>query len=140
MAEYPSKVVSFTAHADYTDTIFASHPNLIQAEVEAIESTIGVNPKTSTSPSSSDTWAPGTTFATINARLANIEKGLVGDSHTQYLKFTGGTLTGNLAFSGGAKITGLPTPSDSSDAATKSFVETYVGNVFIIEPFLLMGV
>ena len=36
----------------------------------------------------------------------------------------GDTMTGNLAMSGGAKVTGLPTPSASGDAAPKSYTDT----------------
>lgn len=128
-ASYPSSIVDFGPdHVDYVDTIYAAHPNAIQAEVAAIETTIGVSPTTSTSPSSSGSWVPGFAAPTIAARLANIEQGLVGDSHTQYIKTTGGSVTGNVTFSGGAKVTGLPSPSASTDAATKSYVDSAVGS------------
>lgn len=86
-ASYPSSVRVFTTKTNITDVIDASHPNFLQEEVVAIESTIGVNPSVSTSPSSSGTFnATSTTFASIAARLANIETGIVSDAHTQYIK------------------------------------------------------
>lgn len=42
---------------------------------------------------------------------------------------SGDTVTGNLTFSGSAKITGLPEPTVSSDAATKNYVDTVAGTV-----------
>ena len=124
LAYYPNQIVNFGADVvDFTDTVLAAHMNSLRAEVTQIESTIGIAPTTSTTPSSSGSWVPGGSFATLTARLANIEQGLVGDSHTQYLKRTGGTMTGTLTFSG-AGITGLPTPTNPSDAASKSYVDS----------------
>lgn len=40
----------------------------------------------------------------------------------------GDTMTGSLTFTGGAKVTGLPTPSASSDAAPKSYVDGRVAD------------
>lgn len=143
MASYPASIVNFgAALVDYVDVIRASHVNNLQSEVVAIETTVGTTPTVATSPSSSGTWSPGTSFATVSARLANIEQGIVGDSHTQYVKLSGSTITGNLTFSGGAKITGLPTPSASSDAATKSYVDSAISttnDAGYASLFLLIG-
>jgi hypothetical protein len=90
MASYPTSVVVFSTHANITEIIDASHPNNIQDEVTAIEATLGVEPRLSTTPSSSGTFtSTATTFATVNARLANIETGVVADTHTQYLRKAG---------------------------------------------------
>lgn len=76
-AHYPASIVNFGAdHADYTDVIYAAHPNAIQAEVVALETTLGVSPTVSTNPAPTGTWTPGVTFSTISARLANIEQGV----------------------------------------------------------------
>jgi len=45
----------------------------------------------------------------------------------QYLNRTTGTLLGNLA-AGGFKITGLGTPTNTADAATKAYVDTVAGS------------
>lgn len=42
------------------------------------------------------------------------------------LQLTGGTMTGNIAMSGGATVTGLPAPILDSDAATKLYVDNLV--------------
>lgn len=90
MASYPTSVVVFTTHQNITEIIDASHPNNIQDEVTAIEATLGVEPRLSTTPSPSGTFtSTATTFATVNARLANIETGVVADTHTQYIRKSG---------------------------------------------------
>lgn len=85
MATYPDNLVSFTTKADNVDAILASHPNLIQSEVVAIEQTIGTSPVISVlsasriSGASSFNAAPSsTTFSTVKDRLANVERGLMG--------------------------------------------------------------
>lgn len=91
MAFYPNQVAVFTTKVNNTDTVDASHPNSIQSEVVATQSILGENPHISTTPSSSGTFTSvSTTFATLNARLENIETGIVADTHTQYLKKSGG--------------------------------------------------
>lgn len=91
-ASYPGTVQSFTTKVDGTDVIYAAHPNLLQEEVVAIENTLGVNPMLSTSNLSSGTYSnTATTYANVSARLANIEQGIVADTHTQYMKLAGGS-------------------------------------------------
>lgn len=125
-AVYPGGIQTFTVHVNNTEIIDASHPNLLQYEVTALETTLGTNPALSTSNASTATYDNnGTLFSSVNARLANIEKGIVGDTHTQYLKKTGGTVTGTITMSG-ATITGVPAPSGSSDAVNKSYVDVAV--------------
>lgn len=90
-AQYPTSVKSFTVKKDFVDTVDASDPNSVQDEVIAIEQTLGVTPHVSTAPSPTGTWNPASTsFASVAARLANIEQGIVGDTHTQYAHLKGG--------------------------------------------------
>jgi hypothetical protein len=92
MASYPSQVATFPTHVNITEIIDASHPNNIQGEVVAIESTLGVDPTTSTTPSPSGTFnGTSTTFSSLKARIDNIETGVVSDAHTQYIRKTGDT-------------------------------------------------
>jgi len=90
-AVYPSGVKSFQSKTDFTDIILAEHVNAIQEEITAIEASVGVSPNVSGGyvGAFDDTTV---TFATLSARIANIEKGIKGDVHNQYLKFTGGTI------------------------------------------------
>jgi hypothetical protein len=91
MAVYPSGVKSFQNKTDFTDIILAEHINAIQDEVTATQAIVGVSPNVS--GGYVGTFDDATvTFSTLSARIANIEKGIKGDVHTQYLKFTGGTL------------------------------------------------
>ena len=98
-ASYPSSVRSFSTKRNTLDIVDASDPNSLQEEVVAIESTLGVNPNISTSPSSGGSFAnTATTFSSVSARLANIETGIVSDAHTQYIKRTGNeTLTNAIS-------------------------------------------
>ncbi len=88
-AVYPGSIRNFTTKANTVDTIDASHPNLIQEEVTAIESVLGINPNLSTTGSGAYTNV-ATSWGTVSSRLANIENGITGDVHTQYLKLSGG--------------------------------------------------
>ena len=94
VASYPSSVRVFTTKVNITEIIDASHPNEIQEEVVAIQTALGTVPATSTTPSSTGTFiATSTAFANLTARLANIETGIVADTHTQYIKRVNGTVT-----------------------------------------------
>jgi hypothetical protein len=97
-ASYPSSIRSFSTKRNTLDIVDAADPNSIQEEVIAIESILGVNPQTSTAPSSSGTFATtSTTYANLNARLANIETGIVSDSHSQYVRRTGNEVITNAS-------------------------------------------
>jgi hypothetical protein len=86
-ASYPSSLKTFTTHVNLNDTIDSSHVNALQDEVSAVESILGTTPSLSTTPNAGGTFnATATTFSTVGARLANIETGVVADSHTQYVK------------------------------------------------------
>ena len=88
-ASYPSSVRVFTTKQNVVDTVDASHPNSLQEEIVAVESTLGLNPGTSTTPNPSDTFnGASNAFATVSARIANVETGVVADSHTQYVRKT----------------------------------------------------
>jgi phage-related tail fiber protein len=54
---------------------------------------------------------------------------LSGYGITDGLSNAGGTMTGNLTLSGGATVTGLPTPNASGDATNKSYVDAAVAAV-----------
>ena len=88
-ASYPSSIRVFTTKTNVTDVVDASHPNSVQEEVVAIQSTLGASPQVSTAPSPSGTFtATSTSFSSLAARLANIETGVVSDAHSQYILLT----------------------------------------------------
>ncbi len=91
MAVYPEGVKSFTNKEDFTDLVLAEHINSLQNEVTAIQAAIGTLPYVTGGYVGSFDEAT-VTFATLKARIANIEKGIKGDVHTQYFKYTGGTI------------------------------------------------
>jgi hypothetical protein len=89
VATYPSQIKTFVNKSNVVDLIDASHPNLLQDEVSAIQTVIGTTPARSTTPSSSGTFiATQTDFDNVKLRLANIETGIVADTHSQYIKKT----------------------------------------------------
>lgn len=89
MATYPSQIKTFVNKSNVVDLIDASHPNLLQEEVSAIQTVIGTTPARSTTPSPSGTFiSTQTDFDNVKSRLANIETGIVADTHSQYIKKT----------------------------------------------------
>lgn len=85
MATYPDNLVSFTTKVDNVDAVLASHPNLIQGEVVAIEQTIGTSPTISAlsinriaGTGSFNPTPISTTFSTVKERISNVERGLMG--------------------------------------------------------------
>ena len=80
-ASYPSSVKVFPTHVNVTEVIDASHPNIIQAEVSAIESAVGTTPSLATAATASGWANTATDYGTVTGRLANIESGVVADAH-----------------------------------------------------------
>jgi hypothetical protein len=88
-ASYPQGVKSFSTKVDFTDLVLAEHVNTLQDEVRALQATIGTDPQVSsgwvgTLDKTTQTWG------SLKARIANLEYGVVNDSHTQYIHNTGG--------------------------------------------------
>lgn len=85
---YPSSVKSFgTDRIDGTDVVIASDVNSAYAEIVSIETTLGVNPLTTGFGGSYST--PGS-FASVTARIANIEAGL-NTAYTDRVSKAGGS-------------------------------------------------
>jgi hypothetical protein len=115
-ASYPTSIRVFTTKTNVTDVIDASHPNSVQEEVVAIQSTLGASPQVSTAPSPSGTFtATSTSFASVNARLGNIETGVVADSHSQYIRKAGDT--GNVITPASGSTKGLVIKANASQSA-----------------------
>ena len=112
-ASYPSALRSFSTKRNTLDIVDAADPNSIQEEVIAIESILGVNPNISTAPLSSGTFVTtSTAYTNLTSRLANIETGIVSDSHTQYIRRTGNeTITNATASNVGFSVKGAVSQS-----------------------------
>lgn len=116
-ASYPSSIAGFLDKVNIVDIIDASHPNSIQSEVIAIESTLGTEPNRSTTPSPTGTFnGASNLFSTVGLRLNNIEVGVVSDAHTQYLRKAGDTT--NVITIGAATTKGLIIKGAASQSAT----------------------
>jgi hypothetical protein len=90
-AVFPEGVKSFTNKEDFTDLVLAEHINSLQNEVTAIQATIGTLPQVTSGYVGAFDEAT-VSFSTLKARIQNIERGIKGDVHTQYFKYTGGTI------------------------------------------------
>lgn len=65
-----------------------------------------------------------TAINTINDAFTNLP-----DANTlgQYLKKTGGTMTGNITMSSGSTVTGLPDPEENADAVSFGYLKRRYG-------------
>jgi hypothetical protein len=123
-ASYPSSVRPFTTKTNILSVIDAADPNTLQEEVVAIETTLGINPALSTSVVSTDTFlGTSSQYSTVALRLANIERGIVGDSHTQYVKKAGADTIVNVA----ANSIGLTVRGAASQSANLMEWKTSAG-------------
>lgn len=102
-ATYPTSVRVLTNKIDLTDVIIASDVNNAYEEITAIENTLGAGILSSTW---TGTFSQVTTSASVNARLINIERGILGDTHTQYVKKTGDSITLSNPAANGLVVTG----------------------------------
>jgi hypothetical protein len=112
-ASYPTNLRAFSTKRNTLDIVDAADPNSLQEEVIAIENILGVNPNISTAPVSSGTFVTtSTAYSNLTARLANIETGIVSDSHTQYIRRTGNeTITNATASNVALTIKGAASQS-----------------------------
>ncbi len=108
VASYPGSVRVFDTKFNITDTVDASHPNSLQEEVVATQSILGTNPHVSTAANPTTAFnASSVTYGSVSARLANIENGVVADSHTQYLRKTADGANSNRIDTGSSVNRGI---------------------------------
>lgn len=124
-AVFPGAVRSFTTKVNNIDIVDAAHPNVLQEEVVAIESVFGVNPQISPAPVAAGWVSTGNSWETVSARLNNIEKGIVADSHTQYVNRSGGSVITTSA----ADVKGLVVKGSSGQSANLQEWQTSDGTV-----------
>jgi hypothetical protein len=96
-AYFPARVRPFIAKVDLQDTIAADHINALQEEVRAIEVALNgtIDEENGMLTSTyTGTFATTNTWDSLDARLTNIEAGLVnGLAVSPYLKKTGDSMT-----------------------------------------------
>ena len=124
-ASYPGSVRTFTPKVNIVDLIQAADPNSLFEEVTAIESVIGTSPSIATAAVASGWTNTATDYTTISGRIANIEKGIVADTHTQYVKIAGGS----TVVTSNASVTGLIIKGSVSQSANLQEWQDSSGNV-----------
>lgn len=68
-----------------------------------------------------------TAINTINDAFAGLPD---NNTLSQYLKLSGGTMTGNIVMSNGATVTGLPDPEENDQAVSLGYLKRYGGSTF----------
>lgn len=63
------------------------------------------------------------TFGRVSGNTAVVAGDITALVDASYVNVGGDSMSGNLTFTGGAKVTGLPTPTGATDAASKSYVD-----------------
>jgi len=79
MATYPTGTKTYTDKTDGVDTVLAADINSVQAEITAIETELGTNPRTTALPSGAGTYNGSPTFTTVADRIKNLEAAVSGD-------------------------------------------------------------
>lgn len=113
-AMFPGAIRLYTGKVDLVTTVLAEHVNLLQDEVTAVETTLGLGTLTSTWGGSFD--GTSTTHASVAARLSNIEAGILSRADTATAVTLAGsqTLT-NKAMSGASNtFSAIPQSAISS--------------------------
>lgn len=111
------------------DAVAGIDVTALQAEVDAIETAVGLSATGTLVPFAAGGYAEGkTTFKAaveaIDAAL-KLEETARADADALLLPLAGGTMSGAIAM-GGSKITGLATPTANTDAATKAYVDSAI--------------
>lgn len=141
-AIFPGAVRVFTPKVDLVDTVMASHVNLLQDEMTAVQTTLGTGILSSSWLGS---FAQPATHASVGARMANIEAGLRASSGVHGL--TGSvvgttdsqTLTGKTISGANNTLTNIAQSSVTSlttDISAKANLSgaTFTGNVNVVSP------
>ena len=130
MATFPSALFNNTsaAQVDDLDTVNASDVNTVYDELNAIEVELGTNPS-----DRAIGWASGTfstaseTFATVGARIQNVETGVAAVTTNHVSKLGGSQILPSTASTIGLQIRAATSQSvnlleikDSSNAVTTS--------------------
>jgi hypothetical protein len=116
-ATYPSSVRSYTSKIDLQDAIVATDINSAYEEIVAIENTLGSGILSS---NWSGTFSQVTTSSSVNARLSNIERGIIGDTHSQYFKKTGDSINIANPAANGFVLTG-----NVNQTANLAYIRSY---------------
>ena len=106
----------------------------LQTEVDAIETSVGINTDgTFTAPTGTNFLGSITSImGGLKALDTQIETNVTAIAGK--VSKSGDSLTGNLTFGGTATVTGLASPSNATDAATKNYVDAAISGLTWIKP------
>lgn len=127
-ANYPSGVKTFVPKVDNQDPVIAADVNSAYLEISAIENTLGTNPGTILGWSGPFDQAT-TTWSSVSARIANIEKGL-NTAFNDRVKSTGGS---TIAASGSTVGLTLSTTGSGNLLVAGNTTFDSSGNILVID-------
>lgn len=129
-ASYPASVRLFTTKRDVNDLVLAEHVNTLQEEMSAVQGHLGLNPHVSSGATSATAYiSASSVFASLAARLSNIEAGVLADVHTQYLHLVGG----DTIVPSAADVRGLTVRARAGQTAPLARVESANGSTAFLE-------
>lgn len=118
-AVFPNSVRVYTAKTDLIDTVLAEHVNLLQDEVTATQNTLGTGLLAS---SWSGTFATPSTHASVSARVANIEAGILSRA-----PLASPTFTGTVTLPSGTSIGSVTSTEIGYLSGVTSAIQTQLG-------------
>lgn len=122
-AVYPGSVRIFTGKTDLVDTVLAEHVNTLQEEVTATQQSLGTGLLSS---NWSGTYSQPASHASLTARLANIEAGLISTEAGKQDATSAVTLTGTQTLTNktltSPAFTGTPTTPTAASGTNNTQV------------------
>lgn len=87
LPSYPTNIKSWDALVNLSSVVVAEDPNTAYAEIVAIETALGTSPTTSATWGASTTLSTSTSWASVAARIQNLENGIY-NPYTNYISKT----------------------------------------------------
>lgn len=121
-------ITTRTTAGTYTSrTITGTASNIVVTNGDGVAGNPTINLATAGTPiTNSFVKITTDTFGRVTSSSAVSNADITALVDSTYVNVTGDTMTGDLTFTGGSTITGLPFPVNSSDAASKQYVDTVV--------------
>ena len=114
-------------------TITGTSGNIVVTDGDGVAGNPTINLATVTNPGSGGTFVKVTTdsFGRVTNSTAVVQADITTLVDAVYVNVTGDSMSGNLTFTGGSTVTGLPTPANATDAANKAYVDAVASSISI---------